>query len=83
MQCVVESGGLIVPSSVSPCPGWYLFEPAEAAAVVGQITADSVAEIGITPETVSGSFLLGFGGVTSVVFLAWIVALGVLVVRRL
>jgi len=82
VQCVVESAGVIVPSSVVPCPGWFIFEPGEAQAVVGQITADSLASIGVTPETLSASFGLGFGWVTLVAALGFAVKVAVAVIRK-
>lgn len=82
MQCVVESAGVIVPSTLQPCPGWLVLSQAEADALVGQITVEGLAAIGVTPEALGTSYLFGFGWVTFIVGIAFVVRLGVALVNK-
>ena len=82
MQCVAESGGVLVTVTAEPCPGWVLLTPAEAQAVIGQVTTESVAQIGVTAESLAGAFVMGFGWVVVAAALAWSVGLAVELIRK-
>jgi len=82
MQCVVDSAGVVVPSDVAPCPGWFVLTPAEAEALVGQITTEGLAQVGVTPQTLGSSYLFGFSAVTAIVALAFVVRLAVALVNK-
>lgn len=82
MQCVVNNAGVIAPSDVVPCPGWMVLTPAEAEALVGQITVESLATIGVTPQKIASSYVFGFSWVTVIVTLAFLVRLGVALVNK-
>ncbi len=82
MQCVIESAGSIVTSATEPCPGWVLLTPAEAGNVVGQITAETLATIGITAESLATSYIAGFGFVGVVTTIGWAIAIATGMIRK-
>ncbi len=83
MQCVIDSGGTIVTSTTVPCPGFMLLTPVEAGNVVGQLTAENLEALGVTPTSLGEAFAWGFGWVIGVVSVAWVVAVAINLIRKL
>ena len=82
MQCVIESGGFLVTSATTPCPGFIVLSPAEADALLGQISVASLASVGITSESIATAFVTGFGWVATATAVAWIVGLALNLIRK-
>lgn len=82
LKCVEISGGAVVESASNPCAGYFLLTPTEAGAVLGQVTVETLATFGTSPESLTAAFLAGWGAVVGLWALAFAVGVAVDLVRQ-